>query len=145
MSAPEKPTETQTQTQQGGETQQQQQQTTVETEPKPKLIIPAFLKPDLFKKEEKKERKERRIRVRRRKDVDEGKAKINPDLAAELEIKDKVEIVVVGGGSRERRYVFTVVLDPNVPKNEVWCNEEEMKRLGVADNTMATVRAHRGP
>jgi len=123
---------------------QQEQAPPPEAEPKPKLIIPAFLKPETFFKEERKERKERRIRVRRRKDVDEGKAKINPELAKELDIKDKVEVVVVGGGSRERRYVFTVVLDENVPKNEIWCNEDELKRLGVADNTMATVRAYRG-
>ncbi len=115
----------------------------VETEPQPKLIIPPFLRPDMFKKEEKKERKEKRIRLRRSKEVDEGKAKINPELAQELEIKDKVEVVVVGGGSRERRYVFTVIFDVRVPKNEIWCNENEMKRLGIADNTMATVRAYR--
>ena len=131
----------QQQVQEGAEQKTEQVQ---EAEPKPKLIIPPFLKPETFKKEEKKERKERRIRVRRRKDVDEGKAKLNPELARELDIKDKVEIVVVGGGSRERRYVFTVILDENVPKNEVWCNEDELKRLGVADNTMATVRAYRG-
>ena len=115
----------------------------VESEPQPKLIIPSFLRPDMFRKEEKRERKERRLRVRRSKNVDEGKARINPELAQELEIKDKVEIVVVGGGSRERRYVFDVILDVNVPKNEVWCNENELKRLGIADNTMATVRAFR--
>ncbi len=113
-------------------------------EPKPKLIVPPFLKPEAFTKEERRDRKERRIRVRRRKDVDEGKAKINPELAKELDIRDKVEIVVVGGGSRERKYVFTVIQDPSVPRNEIWCNEEEMRRLGVADNTMVTVRAYRG-
>jgi len=115
----------------------------IETEPQPKLIIPSFLRPDMFRKEEKKERKEKRIRLRRSKEVDEGKAKINPELAQELEIRDKVEVVVVGGGSRERRYVFAVIFDVRVPKNEIWCNENEMKRLGIADNTMATVRAHR--
>ncbi len=114
-----------------------------ETESQPKLIIPSFLRPDMFRKEEKRERKEKRLRVRRSKFVDEGKAKINPELAQELEIRDKVEIVVVGGGSRERKYIFDVVLDVNVPKNEVWCNEIEMKRLGIADNTMATIRAYR--
>ncbi len=115
----------------------------VESEPQPKLIIPSFLRPDMFRKEEKKERKEKRIRLRRSKDVDEGKAKINPELAQELEIRDKVEVVVVGGGSRERKYIFTVIFDVRVPKNEIWCNENEMRRLGIADNTMATVRAYR--
>ncbi|NPA23476.1 MAG: hypothetical protein GXO23_04185 [Crenarchaeota archaeon] len=115
----------------------------MESEPQPKLIIPSFLRPDMFRKEEKRERKEKRIRLRRSKDVDEGKAKINPELAQELEIRDKVEVVVVGGGSRERRYVFAVIFDVKVPKNEIWCNENEMRKLGIADNTMATVRAYK--
>ena len=40
-----------------GERPEQQPQ---ESEPKPKLIIPPFLKPETFVKEERKERKERR-------------------------------------------------------------------------------------
>ncbi|MCG2886980.1 MAG: hypothetical protein L7G98_03385 [Vulcanisaeta sp.] len=112
------------------------------TEGKParKLLIPSFLTPSGIKGEEKRERRERRLRIRRRSDVDEGKAKMNPAVMRELGIEDKVEIVLVGGGSRERRYVFTVIPSDAVPSNEVWCNEEEMKRLGIADNSIATVR-----
>lgn len=112
-------------------------------EGKPKLLIPSFLKPEAYVKEEKKEVKERRLRVRRRDDVDEGKAMLNPQVASELGITDKVEIVLVGGGSRERRYVFSVVVNDKVPRNEVWCNVEEMKKLGVADNSIATIRSPR--
>lgn len=114
-----------------------------EIEPKPKLIIPTFLTPQAFKKEERKIVKERRLRIRRRKDVDEGRAKINPEIAKELDIKDKIEVVVVGGGSRVRRHIFTVVLSDEVPKNEVWCNEDELKKYGIADNTIATIRAYK--
>ncbi len=112
-----------------------------EGKPARKLLIPSFLTPSGIKPEEKRERRERRLRIRRRGDVDEGKAKMNPETMRELEISGKVEIVLVGGGSRERKYIFTVIPSEDVPKNEVWCNEEEMKKLGVADNSIATVRA----
>ncbi len=115
-----------------------------EGKPERKLLIPSFLTPSGIKPEEKRERRERRLRIRRRGDVDEGKVKINPGVMRELGIGDKAEIVLVGGGSRERRYVFTVVPSEDVPRNEVWCNEEEMRRLGIADNSIATVRAPRG-
>ncbi|WP_069806932.1 hypothetical protein [Vulcanisaeta thermophila] len=108
-----------------------------------KLLIPSFLTPSGIKGEEERKRSERRLRIRRRGDVDEGKAKMNPEVMRELSITDKVEVVLVGGGSRERRYVFTVIPSDDVPRNEVWCNEEEMRRLGVADNSIATVRAPR--
>ncbi len=120
---------------------EEKKESTEEGVEKPKLIIPPFLVPSTFKKEEKKARLERRLRIRRKREVDEGKAMINPELAKELEIKDKVEIVVVGGGSRERKYIMLTVLNDKVPKSEVWCNEEEMRRLGIADNTIATIRS----
>ena len=112
-------------------------------EEKPKLLIPSFLRPDTYIKEERKEVRERRLRVRRRDDVEEGKAMLNPQIASELGIAGKVELVLVGGGSRERRYVMDVVLNDKVPRGEVWCNAGELRRLGIADNSIATVRAPR--
>jgi hypothetical protein len=112
-------------------------------EEKPKLLIPSFLRPDTYVKEERKEVRERRLRVRRRDDVEEGKAMLNPQIASELGIAGKVELVLVGGGSRERRYVMDVVLNDKVPRGEVWCNADELRRLGIADNSIATVRAPR--
>ncbi len=114
-----------------------------ESKPARRLLIPGFLTPSGIKPEERRERRERRLRIRRRGDVDEGKAKMNPDVMKELEITDKVEVVLVGGGSRERKYVFMVIPSEDVPRNEVWCNEEEMRRLGVADMSIGTVRASR--
>mgnify|MGYP001626412817 CR=1 FL=1 len=114
-----------------------------EGKPARKLLIPGCLTPSGIKGEERRERRERRLRIRRRGDVDEGKAKIHPEGMKELGITDKVEVVLVGGGSRERKYVFTVIPSEDVPRNEVWCNEEEMRRLGVADNSIATIRSPR--
>jgi hypothetical protein len=46
--------------------------------------------------------------------------------------------VVVGG---KKRYLFRAFASESVPENEVWCNADELKELGVADNTIAAVRA----
>jgi len=79
---------------------------------------------------------EKRIRLRRKLDVDPEYAKINPSLAKAIEAEDLVEVVVAG----RFRKVFNVVLDESVPQNEVWCNEELLKEHGVADNSIATIR-----
>jgi len=79
---------------------------------------------------------ERRIRVRRKPDVDPDYAKINPSLAKSLGAQDLVEIVVAG----RFRKTFNIILDENVPANEAWCNEELLKEHGVADNSIATIR-----
>ncbi len=111
-------------------------------EEKKKLLIPSFLTADVFKKE-RKAPMERRLRLRRRGDVDEGRALMNPNTMKELNIATEIEAVLVGGGARERRYVFKVVAKDDVPPSEVWCNEEELRRNGIADNSIATIRAHR--
>jgi len=111
---------------------------------RPRILVPSFLTPGALRGEEKKVVRERRLRVRRRIDVEEGYAKLNPEIMRELGIVGSVEIVLVGGGSRERKYVFKALPNDSVPRGEVWCNEEEMRRLGVADNSIATVRAARG-
>jgi hypothetical protein len=49
--------------------------------PQRRLLIPSFLTTQRGSRgEEKKERRERRLRIRRRSDVDEGKAKIHPEV-----------------------------------------------------------------
>lgn len=82
---------------------------------------------------------EKRIRVRRIDEVKEGKAYINPKLAKELNIKDYLEVVVAG----RKKLVLEAVLDERVPEREVWCNTGLLKEHGVADNSIATVRAKR--
>lgn len=108
-----------------------------------RLLIPPFLKPSSLLSEEEREareRRERRLRVRRVPHVEKGVAVINEKLADELKLGDRVELVVAGGSSRERRHVFSLVKSGDVPQGEVWCNEEELKEYGIADRTVVTVR-----
>ncbi len=82
-------------------------------------------------------RRERRIRVRAVAEVKEGFAKINPTLANELGITSALEIVV----ARKRKLKLTAIVDENIPFNEVWCNTGQLREEGIADNSIATVRA----
>ncbi len=86
-------------------------------------------------------RRERRLRLRHKDDIMEGWCKINPETAKELGIETEVEIVVKGGGGAgPKRFVLKAIGDSNVPRNEVWANAEQLKSMGIADNTIATVR-----
>ncbi len=80
---------------------------------------------------------EKRIRVRLKDFIKEGEIHISESLASELQIKDRAALSVPG----KKRLVFKAVINESVPSNEVWVNEEVMKERGVADNTLATVRA----
>jgi len=82
---------------------------------------------------------ERRLRVRRKDIVKTGKAHINPVTMRDLKITSRVEIVLVG----KRRFTFDSVEDAAVPPNEVWINSDDAKANGIADNSIATVRAER--
>ncbi len=79
---------------------------------------------------------EKRLKLRKKDEVKEGVARINPKTAEFLGITSKLEVVLAG----KKRYNFDVVLSDAVPVNEVWLNSEQMRRLGIADNTTATVR-----
>ncbi|MGB9730195.1 MAG: hypothetical protein ACP5GU_08545 [Thermoprotei archaeon] len=80
---------------------------------------------------------ERRLRIRRKESVKPGKAHINPTTMKDLKIINRVEIVLVG----KRRFIFDSVEDSNVPTHEVWINSDDAKTNGIADNSIATVRA----
>lgn len=82
-------------------------------------------------------RKERRLRLRWKTNVTEGKAFMNPQTMKELDIEAKIEAVIAG----KKKLHFTALPMEGVPRNEVWCNEDELRRQGVADKTIATVRA----
>ena len=64
-------------------------------------------------------------------------ARMNPKAMEYLGITDEVEVVVGG----KKRYRFKVLPLDAVPENEVWCNTDQLKELGIADNTIAAVRA----
>lgn len=82
------------------------------------------------------QRKEKRLRIKKVNEVSEGKLVINNEIASELEIENKAEIVIGG----KKRLIFDVILNSSVPKNQVFINSNEAKLYGIADNTIATVR-----
>ncbi|MCI4446587.1 MAG: hypothetical protein JHC20_01515 [Pyrobaculum sp.] len=103
-----------------------------------KLLIPPFLSPQQEKKEQR--RGERRARVRSAEGVEEGVAKLAPDVYEALDKPAEVEIVAPGGSSHEKKKTFRAVLDEKVPSGEVHLSAEDLRALGVAENTIVTVR-----
>jgi hypothetical protein len=103
-----------------------------------KLLIPAFLSPQQEKKEQR--RGERRARLRSAEGVEEGVARLAPDVYEALDKPAEVEIVAPGGSSHEKKKTFRAVLDEKVPGGEVHVSAEDLRALGVAENTVVTVR-----
>lgn len=81
-------------------------------------------------------RREKRIRVRLKAEIQPEELHLNPSVAKYLNITSKAELSVPG----KKRMEFKAVINENVPENEVWVNEEIMRERGVADNSLATVR-----
>lgn len=84
--------------------------------------------------------KEKRIRLKYDPSLEPEQAKIHPDLAKELDIQDKLEIVVAG----RHRFVFKAIIDESAEYNRVHVNPDLMEEHGVADNSIATVRSYKG-
>jgi len=82
-------------------------------------------------------RVEKRLRLRRMESVEEGEAKVNPRTMEFLDIKDLLEAVVGG----KKKFTFKAIPSEAVPVNEVWINPLEARSKGIADNSIATVRA----
>ncbi len=91
-------------------------------------------------KETKKVLREKRIRIRYDDELDEDEARISLKLARELNIKDHLEIVVAG----KKRFAFKAIIDEDAEENVVFVNGDLMEEHGIADNSIATVRSHRG-
>ncbi len=99
------------------------------------LIPPA----SALKAKEKKLR-EKRIRLKYDYSLKPIEAKINDKLAKELGVEDKIEIVVAG----RHRFVFKAIIDEEIDYNRVHVNPDLMEENGIADNSIATVRAYKG-
>ena len=83
---------------------------------------------------------ERRIRLRYDDSLNPDEARINPRLAQQLGISDKLEITVAG----RHRFAFKAIIDEDTPENVIYVNSDLMEEHGIADNSIATVRAYRG-
>lgn len=103
-----------------------------------KLLIPPFLTPQQEKKEQKKA--ERRVKIKGEDGIGEGVAKIPPDLYEALDKPSEVEVVAPGGSSHERKKIFKAVMSDKIPSGEVHVSPEDLRALGVAENTVVTIR-----
>lgn len=79
---------------------------------------------------------EKRLRLRRKDDTDKGIGKLSPATLKYLQIGDRFEVVVAG----KKKMELKAIPLPDIPENEVWINTEEMRFLGLADNSIATIR-----
>lgn len=83
---------------------------------------------------------EKRIRLKYDYSLKPEEAKVNDKLAKELGITDKLEIVVAG----RHRFAMKAIIDEEVEYNRVHVNPDLMEEHGIADNSIATVRAYKG-
>ncbi len=90
----------------------------------------------LFAKQRQIQLREKRIRLRYDPDTPQDQAKISPQLAKELDIKDYLEITVAG----RKRFKFRAIIDDAVPYDYVYVNPDLMKQNGIADNSICTIR-----
>ncbi len=83
---------------------------------------------------------EKRIRIKYDDTIEPEYAMIHPSLAKLLNIQDYLEISVAG----RHRFVFRAIIDEGAEQDRVHVNPDLMEEHGIADNSIATVRAHRG-
>ncbi|MFN7105516.1 MAG: hypothetical protein ACK4M3_02880 [Pyrobaculum sp.] len=102
-----------------------------------KLLIPPFLSPQQEKKEAKK--KEKRVKIKAV-DIEKGVVKISKELHSELDGPAEVEIVAPGGSSHEKKHIFRVVVDDKMSPGVVYMSIEDLRVLGIAENTVVTIR-----
>ena len=121
-----------------------------EEQPKDELLMPdrpkssikeilSLIPPASALKQKQRRLTEKRIRIFYDSSLKEDQAKLNPRLAESLGITDKVEVVVAG----RHRFVFNAIIDDSVDENKVLVNPDVMEEHGVADGSIATVRAYR--
>ncbi|MEB3805891.1 MAG: hypothetical protein GSR73_00010 [Desulfurococcales archaeon] len=102
--------------------------------------ILAVIPPASSLKASQKQVREKRIRLKYDDSLAPEKAKINPRIANQLGITDKLEIVVAG----RHRFAFLAILDEEVDEGHVHVNPDLMEEHGIADESIATVRAYKG-
>jgi len=81
-------------------------------------------------------RKEKRLRLKLQDNIKEDRIMINEKIAKDLEITDKVEIVVGG----KKRLVLNAILSSDISPDQAIINSTQAKINGIADNTIATIR-----
>jgi len=80
------------------------------------------------------------MRIKKKPDVATGVARINTNTCRELGIEGKIEVVVAG----KKKLELEVIPVDELPPNEVYSNPETLTKAGIADNSIATIRAASG-
>ncbi|MBB5253076.1 hypothetical protein [Sulfurisphaera ohwakuensis] len=80
--------------------------------------------------------KEKRVKMKKRPDVDQGIILISSKLATELGISDEAEVSIKG-----KRAKFKVIIQDGLPDTEIYGNDADMIKLGLEDNSTVSVRA----
>jgi|ECHhosMinimDraft_1075155.scaffolds.fasta_scaffold00001_55 predicted molibdopterin-dependent oxidoreductase YjgC len=88
-------------------------------------------------REKQKKIKEKRVKMKKKEAIEKGTLMLSSQLAHELEIKNLAEISVKG-----KRIRLKALISDNVPQGEVWGNANDMKELGIEDNSTVSLRAY---
>lgn len=80
--------------------------------------------------------KEKRVKVRKKTEVDEGTIIISNKLRDSMKIGSEVEISVKG-----KKLRLKVISQDGLEEIETWLNPADMLKLGLADNSTVTLRA----
>ncbi|MCI2415292.1 MAG: hypothetical protein MPF33_08660 [Candidatus Aramenus sp.] len=110
-----------------------------EKEEKEKVNIKALVNvvppASALKGEKKAPLKEKRVKIRKKGEVEEGTLIISVKLAKDIGVKGKVEISVKG-----KRLELSTITQEGLPEIEVWANPNDMVKLGLEDNSTVTLR-----
>ncbi len=79
--------------------------------------------------------REKRVKIKKKPEVEKGTIIISIKLYNEMKIKDKAEISVKG-----KRMEFQVIPQDGLQEIEIWANPEDMIKLGLEDNSTVTLR-----
>jgi len=99
-----------------------------------------FIPPASALREARKTLREKRVRIKYDPSVRPEAAKLSSGLAKMLNISDKLELVVAG----RAKFILNAIVDDSVEPDRVHVNPDIMSEEGVADNSIATVRAYGG-
>ncbi len=81
--------------------------------------------------------REKRLRLKYDSSVREGEAKVSSVLAREIGIKEYIEITVAG----RKKFKLKTVIVNGLDANYVNVNPDQMKHLGISDNSICTIRS----
>ncbi|ARM75781.1 hypothetical protein [Acidianus manzaensis] len=89
-----------------------------------------------LKNKEKAPPKEKRVKIKKKADIDEGTIIISNKLKNSMKIGNEVEISVKG-----KKLRLKVISQDGIGEIETWANPADMLKLGLEDNSTVTLRA----